>query len=304
METATISILLIEDNPGDARLLRLALQDVTSIVFHVAHASTLQEGMQLLSDAPPDVVLLDLSLPDSHGLETVIALHEYAPEMPVIVLTGNTDDALAVRALQEGAQDYLVKGQFDGGLISRAIRYAIERHRLQQAVRSLSLTDELTGLYNRRGFLTFAEQHRKVAARSGRGFLLVFLDIDGLKQINDTLGHAEGDAAMLATAEVLRRTFRDSDIIARMGGDEFAVIAFESDDANVQTVEARLQEAATRYNAENILTFRLSLSVGVEPFSPTFPVGMESLLAHADQRMYAAKRAHYARGPLDILPLR
>jgi len=134
-----IRALLIEDNPADARLIREMLRDAGSAQAEVelAHADRLSPGLERLSQHDVDVVLLDLSLPDSHGFDTFTTVHTQAPDVAIVVLSGLDDETLAVRAVQEGAQDYLVKGQVDGGAILRSMRYAIERQRLESVRRDL-----------------------------------------------------------------------------------------------------------------------------------------------------------------------
>lgn len=128
---APVRILLVEDNAGDARLLRETLRDAQSMDFHLVHAETLRQGVEAVTGKGCDVVLLDLSLPDAHGLETVGRMLAAAPTLPIIVLTGLGDETIAVHAVHAGAQDYLVKGTVEGGTLGRAIRYAIERKRLE-----------------------------------------------------------------------------------------------------------------------------------------------------------------------------
>jgi len=120
------------------------------------------------------------------------------------VLTVSNDEDLAIRSLHEGAQDYLPKAQINGALIWRALRYAMERQRVQLELLNLSLIDELTGLNNRRGFLALGEHHVKLASRSGMPFMVAFVDLDNLKKINDTFGHQEGNRALVEAANVLR----------------------------------------------------------------------------------------------------
>ena len=122
-------VLLIEDNPGDARLIWEMLAEVKGSPVDLKYADRLSSGLERLAEGGIDVILLDLSLPDSEGLDTFAQVHARAPQVPIIVLTGLDDESLAVKAVREGAQDYLVKGQVDGRLLVRAIRYAIERHR-------------------------------------------------------------------------------------------------------------------------------------------------------------------------------
>ena len=163
-----------------------------------------------------------------------------------------------------------------------------ERARALDAVREMSVRDELTGLRNRRGFLELARQQLLLARRQQRPMVLCFLDLDGLKQINDVQGHEVGDLAISDFASLLRRTFRDSDLLARLGGDEFVVLAVDSDDADAIT--ARLDAELDRYNGAP-RPFRLAASVGVSICDPASLRGIESVLGEADSRMYVAKKA-------------
>jgi diguanylate cyclase (GGDEF)-like protein/PAS domain S-box-containing protein len=130
-----IQVLLIEDNPGDTRLVKEMLVDAGASKFSLTHVGLLSEGLSLLRNESHHVILLDLSLPDGHGLDTVRQVCAVAPHLPVVILTGLDDETIAIRAVQEGAEDYLVKGQMDGNLLARAIRYAIERKRAEEALR-------------------------------------------------------------------------------------------------------------------------------------------------------------------------
>lgn len=167
----------------------------------------------------------------------------------------------------------------------------VERKRMEGRLRSLALTDDLTGLYNRRGFLTLAEQQLKLARRMEIGLSLVYADLDGLKRINDTFGHDEGAAALRQTAAILGDTFRDSDIIARLGGDEFAVLVINTSDRSPRTIASRLQQKLADYNAQRTHSYALALSVGIACVRPKWPVSIEQLIARADERMYEHKRS-------------
>ena len=136
MSSAPINVLLVEDNPGDARLLRELLQETGSSQFELVHAERFSEAMTRLSERRFDVVLLDLSLPDAHGLDTISRLGSQAEGTPIVILTGLNDEEIAIRALQQGAQDYLVKGQADGQLLARALRYAIQRHKAEESLKA------------------------------------------------------------------------------------------------------------------------------------------------------------------------
>lgn len=291
MDSKHTRILLIEDDPDDALLIHENLSQAADsfFTFELKEVATLKEGLEALSD-PPDIVLLDLSLPDSQGLETFLRAHAQSPAVPIVVLTGNADETFALEAVRQGAQDYLVKGSASGKVILRSIRYAIERNRTQSELRSLSLVDELTGLYNRRGFLTFAEQYLKLAQRNNKGMLLVYADLDNLKQINDTFGHHEGDLALIRTAKTLRETFRKSDIIARIGGDEFPVIAMEADRGMTERIVSNLRDNLRKYNSQTNSRYDLSLSIGVAYFDPDENSTIDDLMAEADEALYKEKR--------------
>lgn len=170
-----------------------------------------------------------------------------------------------------------------------------ERRRLDQRVRSLLLKDKLTGLYNRRGFFALAEQQLKLANRNGKKMSLFFVDMDGTKKINDTLGHRVGDEALTETAGVLKDVFRDSDIIARVGGDEFVILAPDSPDPQNAHIAARLEENLERRNAAPDRPYRLSVSLGSASYDPEDPHTIDEIISHADRDMYTQKRGRGGR---------
>jgi diguanylate cyclase (GGDEF)-like protein len=217
-------------------------------------------------------------------------MYAFAPDVPVIVLTNEGEDDLAVRAVQGGAQDCMRKNEAEPSVLLRSVGYAIERHRLLTALRSLSLIDGLTELYNRRGFSELGEQYLKLAGRSSRSASLILLDIDRFKTINDTLGHHVGDRALLSVADTLRDTFRRSDIIARLGGDEFAVLAFETSEENAETLIGRLRAELTDVNETTKERFQLSVSIGLARFDGRDDVSLDELLRQASASMHAEKR--------------
>ena len=289
-ETGTPTVvLLIEDDPYDAELTMSVLGEIRSFRCMAERAETLSGGLERLSRGGIDLVLLDLGLPDSLGLATFELAYVQYPDIPIIILSGLADEEMAIKTVQEGAQDYLVKGNFDGNLLARAIRYAIERHRIKAELKSLSLTDELTGLYHRRGFLTLARQQIKIAHRLKKRLLLIYTDMDNLKWINDTLGHKEGDRALKEMAEIMSNTFRASDLVARMGGDEFAVLGLEEAEADFSKIRMRLQEKTSLSGKDPARPFRLSFSMGFVQYDPEKPEGIDDLLARADKLMYVEK---------------
>jgi diguanylate cyclase (GGDEF)-like protein/PAS domain S-box-containing protein len=169
-------------------------------------------------------------------------------------------------------------------------KHFTERKAMEEELRKLSLTDELTNLYNRRGYMTLAELQIKMANRLDRELLLISADLDDLKVINDTFGHQEGDHALIDVAVILKETFRSSDIIARIGGDEFAALQMKSSENNIAVTSDRLQEAITRHNAEADRPYTLSISVGTEIYDPQEPKTLDQLMAEADKKMYEQKK--------------
>jgi len=176
------------------------------------------------------------------------------------------------------------------------LRDISELKKLQDELREMSLVDPLTGLYNRRGFTTLARQQLKTAQRMGRRMLLFFMDLDGLKAINDNLGHGQGDRAIREAAMVLKATFRESDILGRWGGDEFCVLAMETDEDGSKAVMRRLELNLGDWNTDAERPYKLSLSTGAAGYDPERPSALEDLLSQADQRMYEFKRGRRAPG--------
>ncbi len=283
-------VLLVEDDADYAYLVRRVLKQGGSGRFELERVDYLAKALEKLSVGEVDIVLLDLGLPDGFGLDTFHQLHRHAPDVPVVVLSGLDDDTVAVQAVGEGAQDYIFKGDLGGPVLVRAIRYAIERQRLQSTLRHLTLEDDLTGLYNRRGFFTLAEPQLKLAVRQRRPLVVAFADLDGLKAINDRHGHDAGSRALIEVAEVLRGTFRDSDILARLGGDEFVVLLIETDAEGFREPARRLQQRLEALNVRGHRRYQLSLSVGAAAFDPASPCPLQELVDRADQAMYAEKR--------------
>ncbi|MEI6520304.1 MAG: diguanylate cyclase [bacterium] len=469
-----LRVLLIEDNPGDQILLKAMINEVDEAGIVISNTvDRLSTGLDLLASGKYDVVLSDLSLPDAIGTESVEKLIELFPDLPIVVLTGNTDQQTAMAAVRKGAQDYLVKGQASGDLIVRSVIYAAERkrlvteekrhlrsmaslsqaaigfvrldstddmnfyvakqlhdliggdpvicvsafdkkslsyklqvlfcdnevrhiinenlrvrldnisfnfnaefndslqynckiieienglhsiissdafpdviHKLETALelerlilisfalkdemlgtaligmrngekltnesaleifvnlaavalqrrqmecelRSQSIVDELTSLYNRRGFFTLSEQQMKIASRHQKSMMLIFFDLDNLKWINDALGHNFGDEALKVAAEVIRESFRVSDILARIGGDEFVAMVLDANPEDAGILEKRIAAKLHEQNRDDKFGIKLSISMGYSYFDPFSPKTVDEMLRQADSMMYENKR--------------
>lgn len=180
------------------------------------------------------------------------------------------------------------EGKIIGAIES--IRDITERKQMEEEIKSLSITDPLTGLYNRRGFLTLAEQQMKISARSNKELLLIYIDLDGMKVVNDTLGHMKGDELLIEAAQVLKEVFRKADIIARMGGDEFAVLVLETETVSAATIGERLERQIILHNDREGRDYTLSMSAGMVSYNPEMPFSIDEWLLEADSRMYQQKR--------------
>lgn len=287
----TIRVLLVEDNPADIYLVRRILAETPDFPASIEAVNRLSSALDRLHEGGIDLVLLDLSLPDSNGLETFRQLSMRMPLVPVVVLSGYDDERTALEAVRVGAQDYLVKGKFNSALLGRTLRYAIERNRLQTELHALSLTDELTGLYNRRGFLTLAAEDLRQARRRQAELELAFADLDGLKRINDTHGHAAGDQAIRDAGGILQQTFRDSDLVARLGGDEFIVLLRDATPYATDRAQARLARRLQERNEREGQPFALSISMGFSRGQAFDTASLEQLIDQADKAMYRTKHA-------------
>jgi diguanylate cyclase (GGDEF)-like protein len=161
-----------------------------------------------------------------------------------------------------------------------------EEHRLRKA----SFTDDLTRLHNRRGFMALAEQQLRVARRQGKDAVVMYVDMNGFKELNDTFGHAIGDKALVEVARMLRNTVRDCDVVARLGGDEFTVLALDADGIGARVIQKRIEEQLSLLNASQVLPTTIGLTIGHTRVRPSDPAGICELLQRADQLLYARKR--------------
>ena len=288
-KNATYRILQVEDNPGDALLVRTVAQSNPHLEIEMEMVERLEMALDKLAHSVFDLVLLDLNLPDSQGLDTVLSIVDHANEVPVIVLSGLDDQELALKAVRLGAQDYLTKGPQLEGMLMRSIRYAMERHRLYLLQREMALRDELTGLYNRRGLKLLAEPQFKLAERRGENLTLLLADIDDMKEINDVHGHMAGDDVLRDVARSMLLTFRTSDVLARYGGDEFVVLALDTNLGSEDRLIERWQRALTEFLEGKKRTYPVSISIGANTSSPEDEFNLGRMIEEADRDMYQIK---------------
>lgn len=286
----TIKILYVEENIEDVLLIREFIKETKNVNYELTHVQHLDDALLELVNNNYDIIMLDLSLPDRQGVEIITKVRERASHIPVVVMTGIDDETMAIKALQQGAEEYLVKGKVKSHALSRILRYAIMRHKGRTELQSLSLIDNLTGLYNKRGFMLFAQQQLSIAIRTKRGMIVFYIDQDGLKGINDNYGHQCGDLALIETADILKEVFRESDIIGRYGGDEFVAIAIESFMANEEIIRNRIQDELTLRNKQGSRLHKLALSIGTAYYNTEELCSIEELINRAERSMCENKK--------------
>jgi diguanylate cyclase (GGDEF)-like protein len=282
------NVLLIEDNAGDARLIEEMIREDPGAPFRLHRADRLSRGLELLAGGETGLILLDLSLPDSMGLETFTRVYAHSPMVPIIVLTGNDDQTIALSAVKGGAQDYLVKGRLDRELLLRAMHYSIERKRYQVQLEHQANYDALTGLPNR-NLLHDRLRQAVYGQRDKRSIAVVFMDLDHFKFVNDSLGHSTGDRLLKTMAERLRTGLREGDTVGRVGGDEFVLILNEQSNEEIiyramQRIIGRMSEPVTIDGKELYVTCSAGISI-----YPQDGRDVDTLLKNADAAMYRAK---------------
>lgn len=293
-----MKILMVEDNQDFADFLRkkLAGSKEKAEPLNVEHADDLSKALECLGRGDYDLVLLDLLLPDSAGLETFRRVHHQAPETPIVMLTGVRDDLLAQKALQEGAQDFLIKENLDQDFLMRAVRFAIERHRILKEWKSAweiekaqATHDPLTELPNRVLFQDRLHQAMALARRQRKGLALLFIDLDHFKHVNDTLGHVIGDDLLKMVANRVKNSIREEDTAARWGGDEFVVIVYGVDAGNgIEAIAQRIHKKLSDPYFLNGHKLFVTASIGIGLCTSKI-LEPAQLVQNADFAMYLAK---------------
>jgi len=288
-ESEVREVLLVEDNRIDAQLIRRLLRRVSTSYYRITHVRTLNDAILSAEELAPDVILADLNLPDSRGTHTVASLQTAYSDIPLIIVSAWEDEAISLRSVKAGAQDYLVKGHIDGANLHRVIRYAIERKRTELELVRLAQFDQLTGLPNRTLLRERVNHALARAMRSGSGVATLILDMDRFKEINDMLGHEIGDKLLIETGNRIRASVRDQDTVARLGGDEFAVVLEGVSEAKevlpvIERIVNSLREVTTIDGHE----VNTSISTGIAMY-PENGTDLSELLRAADLAMYQAK---------------
>lgn len=288
LQEKKIRVLLVEDNPADARLIQELSSEDRSRHLQIDHVDTLSKALQRLAKGGIDSVLLDLHLPDSMAIDTFDKIYTQYSKLPIVILTGLSDETLSIMAVRKGAQDYLVKGNINSPLLVRSVLYAVERKRLEETVKEQANTDDLTGIPNRRHFYEIAAREIERCRRYKHPFTIVFLDCDNFKVINDTLGHDAGDRVLRMMAASLKQAVRATDTVGRFGGDEFIVLLIETNTALIENIVTRIKDSLTAVMRKNNLS--LTFSIGAVIFFQP-PESFDDMTKRVDEAMYRVKNS-------------
>jgi diguanylate cyclase (GGDEF)-like protein len=292
------TLLLVEDNAGDARLLHEMYNEQGAQLAELTHVESMADAEKHLSEFPVDIVVLDLGLPDVQGLDAVRRARAAAPGAALVVVTGLDDEDLAGRALREGAQDYLVKGQIDARGLIRALQFAIKRKTLddvsiieKKLMVHSAQHDFLTGLPNRMLLNDRVSQAIAWAPRHRKKVAVLFLDLNGFKVINDSKGHLAGDKLLQSVTKRLVDCVRSSDTVSRQGGDEFVALLAEVEHYEDAAITARrMLDAVAAVHSIDQHEVHVTASIGIAIY-PDDGGDAKTLMKNADRAMYHAKKS-------------
>ncbi|MFC3228483.1 diguanylate cyclase domain-containing protein [Marinibaculum pumilum] len=288
-------ILVIDDSPDDREAIRRNLRRTTELdVSEVVEAESAEQGLECLKADSFDCVLLDFSMPGASGLDLIQELHMRHPDLPMVMITGSGNERVAVDALKGGAADYVSKSEISTALLAKTIGEALDAKRQEtEALRSASV-DELTGLPNRRAFNERLDYLAHRAERHDIAFGIAFMDLDGLKSVNDTHGHEAGDELLRQAAARLAGCLRKSDLLARIGGDEFVAILEDLERGEPAVPQTAVDRFVTAIDGAPFDLGGIRVSAGISAGLALYPCDARScaeLLRLADEAMYRIKSA-------------
>ena len=275
-----IEILFVQAHPDDAERIDRILCAAHQAQFVITRVERVEDATEGAETPRFDLILLDLFRSVQDGPTLIRRVRSELPGLPIVVLAGEAERHGA-DAVAAGACDFVHRDSLDGEQLPRALKYALTRHWMQANVQATSLMDELTGLKNERGLLLMAEQQRKIAQRTGREFLLLAVSLDRIACVGAAASDREHDRALIDVAQILRKTFRGTDVIARTGGNEFAVALLDTQPEWSGGFVARLEQNVANHNAEAQRPYELKIRIGIANYRSDDPSSIDSLLATA-----------------------
>jgi two-component system cell cycle response regulator len=292
-----IRVLLVDDDETTFVLVRSLLGKLRPKVYALEWRATGADGLAALLGERWDACLLDYHIGDESGFDVLRTAVQRNVTTPIIMFTSGAGTDVDLATVRAGAADYLLKTELSASLLSRTIRYAIERGRLLNEMRALARHDHLTGLLTRREMDRVLDEELVRSHRYGHAVALILLDLDHFKQVNDAHGHVAGDAALRAVAAIVQQCVRDTDRAARYGGDELAILLPETDHVGAtvlaERIRSRVAAAAMQAPADANTPgapIPLTLSIGVAALPGSTAATPSEFIARADAGLYQAKR--------------
>jgi len=283
-----IKILLIEDNELDIQIITNFIDQSKRLNAQIKTVDTIKKAKTIMFYEEMDIILVDINIEGMKFEELFDRFDKNSLKVPYIVITDERDEDLGIEAVKKGAQDYLVRSEISERILRRTIIYSLERHDILQSLYRTTIIDELTGLYNRRGLYTLGNQQVELAKRHNDDIFIFYLDLDGMKEINDTLGHEFGDKALIDTCKIMHKSFRTTDILSRLGGDEFVVVVVKAQYEFIPIIIQRVKDYVKKENSSNN-KYNLSLSIGVSKINLNNKSPLEQGIHDADKEMYRSK---------------
>jgi len=298
MEKTKQTVLIVEDDPLDVRVISRALKEIRNIDFHLFTVNSFSKITDWCENNTANVILLDLTLPDSHHDETVSRFMQLNIDTPVIILTGLDDEDIDSASICQGVQDYLLKDEISPRTLKRAVRHAQERFKLQQEMKELIDKDALTNVFSRRYFFDHAQAAFERFQRYATPVSIIMIDLDNFKKINDEHGHLAGDAVLFSVAQGMNNLIRSPDILARYGGEEFVVLLPNTNIDGASSIARRINQNIESLHQSSKDNPSATISCGVAEACPN-QKNLESLLNDADEQLYKAKQA----GKNTVMPM-
>jgi len=277
-------ILVVDDNPQNLKLLTNTLRNVG---YRVSVAQDGESALSRAKNACPNLILLDIMMPKMDGIETCQQLRNQAKigNIPIIFITALADTKTKLKAFRAGGVDFITKPFIEEEVLAR-VNVHIKLDKTLKEMEKLSITDTLTGAFNRRSAYKILTQQIEIAKREKESFIICYIDIDGLKRINDTHGHLVGDSLIKTVAKFIKNNIRTSDSLFRMGGDEFLIIF---PNMNLQNFHSLINRIKKKLEQEKIRNVPIDFSVGFCEFHGDENVSCETLINKADAKMYKEK---------------
>ncbi len=283
-----VKILLIEDNKVDIQTITNFIEQSKRLNAQIKTVDSIKKAKTIMFYEPIDIILIDINVQGMKFDEFYDAFDQDNLSIPYIVITDERDEDIGIEAVKKGAQDYLVRSEISERILRRAIIYSLERHDILDSLYRATIVDELTGLYNRRGLYTLGNQQVELAKRHDDDIFIFYLDLDGMKKINDTLGHEFGDKALIETSNIMHKSFRTTDILSRLGGDEFVVVAVKAQHEFIPIIIQRVKDYVKKQNASN-KKYQISISIGVSKIDLESKSPLDDAIHDADKKMYQSK---------------